>query len=57
MRFKQDNTVFELNGKPMKLVNQFTYLGSDTSSTESDVNIRIRKARIAIDRLLIIWII
>ena len=38
-----------LNGKPLKLVNQFTYLSSNISSTESDVN--IGKAWMAIDKL------
>ena len=39
----------------MKIVNQFRYPGSNISSTESDVNIRLVKARTAIDRLSIIW--
>ena len=33
---------------------QFIYLGSNISSTESNVNIRIRKAWIIIDKLSII---
>ena len=32
-----------LNGKPLKSVNQFIYLSSNISSTESEVNIRISK--------------
>ena len=40
---------------PLKLVNHFTYLGNNISSTESDVNKCIGKAWTAIDRLLIIW--
>ena len=44
-----------LNGKLLKLVDQFTYLCSSISSTESDVNICMGKAWITIDRLLTIW--
>ena len=33
----------QLNGKPLKLVDQFTYLGSNISSTESHVNICLDK--------------
>ena len=40
---------------PLKLEDLFTYHGSNISSTESDVNIRIGKALTVIDRLLIIW--
>ena len=36
-------------------MNQFTYLGSDISSTEKDVNINLMKAWNATDRLSIIW--
>ena len=36
--------------------NKFTYLGSNISSTESDVNICLAKEWPAINRLLIIWI-
>ena len=36
----------------LKLVDQFIYLGSNISSTESNVNICICKAGFAIDRLL-----
>ena len=37
--------------KPLKLVNQFIYLGSIISSTESDVRIRMGKAWRAIGRV------
>ena len=33
-----------LNGKPMKIIDQFIYVGSNISSTESDVDIHIGKA-------------
>ena len=39
----------------MKLVNQFTYLGSNISSTESNINICIGKAWTVIDKLTTIW--
>ena len=44
-----------LSGKSLKLVDQFTYLGSNISLTESDVNIHQAKSRNAFDRLSIIW--
>ena len=55
MYFKQIGTNSTLSGKPLKVVDQFTYLGSNISSIESDVNIRFVKVRNAIDRLSIIW--
>ena len=53
--FKQGRGFSTLNGKPLKLVDQFSYLGSNISSTKNYVNILIRKAWIAIDRLSFIW--
>ena len=50
----QNGASYSLNGKPLQLVHQFIYLGSNISSTESDVNIYIGKAWPAIDRLKII---
>ena len=38
-----------LNGKPKKFGEQITYLGSNITSTDSDVNIQISKACCAID--------
>ena len=55
MGFKQKVTIFTLSGKPLKWVDQFTYLGSNISSTESDINICLVKVWSTIDRLLIIW--
>ena len=52
--FKQ-GVLSNLRDKPLKLVDQFTYLGSNISSTESDVNIDKEKEWIAIDRLSIKW--
>ena len=40
--FKQNEAISILNGKLLKLVHQFIYLGSNISSTKSDVNIHIR---------------
>ena len=40
---------------PFKWVDQFTYLGSNVSSTESDDNIGIDKVWNAIDRLTTLW--
>ena len=55
MCFKREGAISTVNGRPLELVNIFTYLGSNISSTESNVNIRLAKACTAIDRLLIIW--
>ena len=40
MSFKQDEAISILNGKPLKLEDQFIYLCFNISSTESDINIR-----------------
>ena len=42
--FNQNGVLFSLNGKTLKLVDQFKYIGSNISSTESDINIRADKA-------------
>ena len=55
MCFKQDGIIFILSGKPLKLVNYFKYLGSNISSTKSNINIHIGKAWNAIDKLSIMW--
>ena len=39
MYFKQEGAICTLCGKPLQLVNQLTYLSSNVSSTESNVNI------------------
>ena len=49
MYFRQEKVISTLNAKTLKLVNQFRYLGSNISSTESDFDISIEKERIAID--------
>ena len=47
--------IFTLEGTSLKLVDKFTYLGSSVSSTEKDIDTRLKKAWTAIDRLSIIW--
>ena len=44
MCFKHVDAIASLNGKTQKLVNQFTYLGSKISSTESDINLCVGKS-------------
>ena len=51
---KTDGTNASFNCNSLELVDQLIYLGSNISFTESNVNISIRKAWTAIDRLLII---
>ena len=41
--FKHEVAISTLSGKPLKLVDQFTYLTSYISFTESDVNIPFAK--------------
>ena len=55
MRFNEDGAISSLNGKPLILVDHFIFLGSNISSTESDVNIRLGKKRVVIVRLTTIW--
>ena len=54
MCFNQDDAI-SLNGKPLKLVDDFIYLGSNISSTESIINKCISKAWTTIIRLSTIW--
>ena len=51
----QTGDISTLDGTPLKLVDKFTYLGSNVASTEKDIDTRLTKARTAIDRLSIIW--
>ena len=41
MYFNQDGPISSFNGKPLKKVDQFIYLSSNISSTESNVNMRL----------------
>ena len=54
MCFNQEGSMKTVAGKPLKLVDTFTYLGSNIAS-EIYVNIRIGKAWGALDGLHIIW--
>ena len=51
----QTGDISTLDGTSVKLVDNFTYLGSSVSSTEKDIDTRLTKAWTAIDRLSIIW--
>ena len=55
MCFNQTGDISTLNGSSLKLVNKFTYLGSCVSSTETDIDTQLAKARTPIDRLSVIW--
>ena len=54
-RCLKQNSAISLNSKPLKSVDQFIYLGTNISSTESNVNKLIGKALTAIDRLSALW--
>ena len=54
MCFIQDGAISSLNSKSLKLIDQFIYLGTNTSSTESDVKICIEKVWLAIDVVITI---
>ena len=43
MCFKRKGTISTRSSKPLKLVDQLTYIGSNISSTERDVNLRLVK--------------
>ena len=53
MCFKLDGTIVILSGKSLKLVDQYAYLVSNISSTESNYYISQAKAWAAIDMLVI----
>ena len=52
--FNQTGGISTLEGTSLKLVDKFTYLRSSVSSTEKDIDTRLTKAWIAIDKLSII---
>ena len=54
LHFKQNGTISSLNGKPLKLVVEFTFLVINSLSTLSDVNMLLGKALSATGRLLIV---
>ena len=55
MCYNQTGNISTLDGISLKLVDKSTYLGSSVSSTEKDIDTRLKKARPAIDRISIIW--
>ena len=55
MCFNLNVKISTLHGKPLKLVNQFIYLGSNISSNKNDFNILMDKAWTAAGRLTTIW--
>ena len=55
MCFNQAGEISTLDRSSLKLVDKFTYLGSSVSSTEKDIDTRLTKVWIAIDKLSIIW--
>ena len=55
MHFNENSAFCTLNGKPLKFVDQFIYLGSNIASTERNVNTYIGKASTANDWLTNIW--
>ena len=55
MCLNQTGNITTLGGSSLKLVENFTYLGNNVSSTEKDIDTRIAKAWTAIDRLSFIW--
>ena len=55
MCYNQTGNITTLDGTSLRLVDKFTYLGSSVSSTENDIDTRLTRAWMAIDRLSIIW--
>ena len=55
MCYNQTGDISTLDRTSLKLVDKFTYLGSSVSSTEKDIDTRLKKAWTAIDRLSVIW--
>ena len=55
MCYNQTGNITTLDGTSLKLVHKFTYLGRSVSSTEKDIDTRLTKAWMAINRLSIIW--
>ena len=55
MCFNQRGDISTQNGRSLKLVDKFTYLGSSVSSTENNINTQLAKAWTLINRLSVIW--
>ena len=41
MSYNQTGDISTLDGTPLKLVDKFTYLGSNVASTEKDIDTRL----------------
>ena len=54
MCYNRTGDISTLDRTSLKMIDKFTYLGSSISSTEKDIDTRLTKAWIAIDRLSII---
>ena len=55
MCYNQTGNISTLGGTSLKLLDNFTYLGSSVLSSEKDIDTRLTKAWTAIGRLSIIW--
>ena len=55
MCYNQTGDITTLDRASLKLVDKFTYPGSNVTSTEKDIDMWLTKACTAIDRLSIIW--
>ena len=55
MCYNQTSDISTPDGTHLKLVDKFTYLGSNVSSTEKDIDTRLTKVWTAFNRLSIIW--
>ena len=55
MCFNQAGDISKLGSSSVKLVDKFTYLVSSVSSTENNVDTRLKKTWTAIDKLSILW--
>ena len=55
MCFNQAGDISTLDGTSLKLVDNFTYLGSSVSSIEKNIDTWLMKAWTAIDKLSVIW--
>ena len=53
--YNQTGSIKTLNGKALKSVNSFTYLGRNIASTETDAKTRIGKAWSALDVINAVW--
>ena len=54
MYFNQRGEISTLNGRSLKFVDKFTYLGRSVSPTENDIKTLLTKAGTAINRLSVI---